>query len=92
MNLIETLKELMYALHQQRKYKDRQMKRIFQWRRYLEWKNLTQEEKLSAKRLLLVPVAAYLVFAFLKEYAVTLAFFICLYLLYKKFEKGKLSK
>ena len=41
------------------------MKRVFQWRRYLEWNDLTGEEKLVAKRFLLVPLIAYFFFAFI---------------------------
>ena len=68
------------------------MKRIFQWRRYLEWKELTQSEKLNAKRILLVPIAAYFLMAFINQYALTFMFLICLYFAYKKFEKGRLMK
>ena len=86
------LKELLNNLGIKAKSKDREMKRVFQWRRYLDWKDLTKEEKLAAKRLLFVPIGAYFVFAFINQYAFTLLFLIGLYFAYKKFEKGKLSK
>ena len=92
MNPVDFLRELLNAFAQKRRYKDREIKRIFQWRRYLEWKELTYEEKLLAKRLLLLPIAAYFLFVFLEQYALTLIFLTCLYLAYKKFQKGNLMK
>ncbi len=92
MDLIDALKELLNTFKEKGRYKDKRMKRIFQWRRYLEWKDLTNEEKLAAKRLLFVPLVAYFAFVFINQNAFTLVFLICIYLLYKKFEKGKLSK
>ena len=92
MNPIDFFKELLNIFSTSRKYKDRKMKRVFQLRRYLEWKDLTPEEKLSAKRILFVPIAAYFVFIFINQYSLTFVYLICLYLAYKKFEKGKLTK
>ncbi|KGG14929.1 MULTISPECIES: hypothetical protein [unclassified Prochlorococcus] len=92
MNPIDAIKELLKTFGKKRNYKDRSMKRVFQWKRYLEWDSLTHQERLSAKRLLLMPLAAYLVFTFINQYAFALIFIIFLYLAYKKFEKGKLTK
>ena len=92
MGKINFLKELLNNFGIKARSKDREMKRVFQLRRYLEWNDLTKEEKLGAKRLLFVPIVAYFVFAFINQYAVTVVFLICLYFAYKKFEKGKLSK
>ena len=68
------------------------MKRVFQWKRYLDWKTLSSQEKLLVKRLLLVPVIAYFVFGLIHQYALTLILLLGGYLAYKKFEKGKLRK
>ena len=68
------------------------MKRVFQWRRYLEWEGLSKHEKLAAKRLFFVPIAAYFVFAFINRHFITLIFLIGLFFVYKKLEKGKLLK
>ena len=48
MNPIDLFKKLIIAFRDKREYKSREMKRVFQWRRYLEWKELTYEEKLSS--------------------------------------------
>ena len=68
------------------------MKRVFQWRRYLEWKDLTFEEKLSVKRLLLIPVFAYLIIGIFNQYFLLIVLFLVGYVLYKKFEKGSIVK
>ena len=92
MDLLDALKKLVNNLNQKEKYKAREMKRIFQWRRYLEWKELSHKEKLSAKRILFVPIFAYLFLSFFNQNFITIIVLISGYLLYKKFEKGKLTK
>ena len=92
MKLIDAIKELLNTFTKKERYTGREMKRVFQWRRYFQWKDLTQSEKLSAKRLFFVPIAAYFIFVFINQYAFTLIFLICLYFAYKKFDKGKLTK
>ena len=68
------------------------MKRVFQWERYLEWKDLTTEEKLSAKRFLLVPVFAYVIIGILNQNLSLIILFLIGYALYKKYEKGGIIK
>ncbi len=92
MNPIDLLKELLNTFSKKAKYKDREMKRVFQWRRYLEWEGLSKHEKLAAKRLFFIPIAAYFVFVFINRHVVTLVFLIGLFFVYKKLEKGKLLK
>ena len=92
MNLIDALKGLVKTVNQKEKYKDKEMKRVFQWRRYLEWKDLSTKEKISAKRILLLPIFAYLILIFFNQNFLTIIILISGYLLYKKFDKGKLIK
>ena len=68
------------------------MKRIFQWRRYFEWNDLTIEEKLSAKRFLLIPVFAYLIINILNQNFTLIVILLIFYALYKKFEIGRIIK
>ena len=68
------------------------MKRIFQWKRYLEWSDLTIEEKLSAKRFLLIPVFAYFMINIFNQNFTLIVLLLIIYLLYKKFEKGRIVK
>ena len=91
MDLLNVLK-IIYNSFFKKKSKARQMKRVFQWRRYLEWKNLTPEEQLSAKRFLLIPIFAYLINGILNKNYTLIVLFLIGYLLYKKFEKGDIAK
>ena len=92
MNRLDDLKFLLKSLFNREKSNERKMKRVFQWRRYIEWKDLTSEEKLSAKRLLLVPVFAYLIIGIFNQNFSLIVLFLIGYLLYKKFEKVGISK
>ena len=92
MTLKEFLKELFDQSSKKGSYKDRKMKRVFQWRRYIEWKDLTHDEKLGVKRFILLPIFAYFVISFINQYFFPIAFLLCLYFAYKKLEKGNLTK
>ena len=71
--------------------KQREMKRVFQWRRYLEWKNLTSEEKLKTKRFFFIPVFAYVTIEIFKQYFTLILLLLICYVLYKKFEKEDIA-
>ena len=79
-------------LFNREKTRERKMKRVFQWRRYLEWRDLTPEEKLSAKRFILIPVFAYLIIGIFNQNFSLIVLFLIGYVLYKKFEKGNIVK
>tara|TARA_Y100001968_G_C19433742_1_gene758470 strand:+ start:2075 stop:2284 length:210 start_codon:yes stop_codon:yes gene_type:complete len=68
------------------------MKRVFQLRRYLEWKDLTLEEKISAKRFLLIPILAYIIIEIFNQNFLLIILFLIGYLFYKKIEKEKIIK
>ena len=88
----EDLKVLFSSFFKRRKSEKREMKRVFQFRRYLEWRDLTIEEKLSAKRFLLVPVFAYLIIGILNQNLSLIILLLIGYLLYKKLGKGGIVK
>ena len=92
MNRLEYLRILITNYINREKPKKSEMKRVFQWRRYLEWKELTPEEKLSAKRFLLLPVFAYLIIGIFNQNFTLIVLFLIGYVLYKKSEKGKIVK
>ena len=71
---------------------DREIKRVFQLRRYLEWKDLTPNEKISAKRFMLVPIIAYFIIGVFNQYFSLIVFLLIVYVLYKQFEKGGILK
>ncbi len=92
MNRIDDLKALINSFFNRGEPKEREMKRVFQWRRYLDWKNLTPEEKLSAKRFLLIPVFAYLIIEIFNKNFSLIVLFLIGYVIYKKFESGSIVK
>ena len=92
MNRLNVLKNFLNSIFNRRNPKGREMKRIFQWRRYLEWRDLTPEEKLSAKRFLLIPVFAYLIIGIFNQNFSLIVLFLIGYVLYKKFEKEDIVK
>ena len=92
MNQFDKLKILLNSFFHGKEAKRRKMKRVFQWERYLQWKDLTPEEKLSAKRFLLIPVCAYLIIGIFNQNFSLIVLFLIGYVLYKKFEKGGIVK
>ncbi len=92
MNQLNEMKMFLNNFFNRRKFKRRKMKRVFQWRRYIEWKDLTTEEKLAAKRFLLIPVFAYLIDMIFNQNLSLIVLFLIGYVLYKKFEKGRIVK
>ena len=92
MNRFDDLRVLLNTIFNREKPYKREMKRVFQWKRYLEWKDLTTEEKISAKRFLLVPVFAYVILSFFDQNLSLIILFLIGYALYKKYEKGGIIK
>ncbi|WP_269625040.1 hypothetical protein [Prochlorococcus marinus] len=92
MSRLDDLKILLNSFFNRRESTRREMKRVFQWRRYLEWKELTPEEKLSAKRFLLIPIFTYLIIGIFNQNFSLIVLFLVGYVLYKKFEKGDILK
>ena len=92
MNISDDLKVLLNRFFKAQAPKKREMKRVFQWKRYLDWKDLTAEEKLSVKRFLLVPVYAYLIIGIFNQNFSLIVLLLIGYVLYKKFEKGDIVK
>ena len=92
MNRLDDLKILLKSFFNMRESTRREMKRVFQWKRYLEWKDLTPEEKLLAKRFLLIPVFAYLIIGIFNQHFSLIVLFLIGYVLYRKFEKGGIVK
>ena len=92
MNPLDDLRFLFNSFFNREKTNGREMKRVFQLRRYLEWEDLTSEEKLSVKRLLLVPFFAYLILRIFNQNFLFIILLLIGYVLYKKFDKKTLQK
>ena len=92
MNSLNQQKDLLNSFINRHETKGREMKRVFQWRRYAEWKDLTPQEKLSAKRFLLIPVFAYLIIGIFNQNLTLIVLLLIGYVLYKKFARGSIVK
>ena len=75
-----------------RKYKKRKMKKIFQWREYLNWKKMTSTQKINFKRACLFPFLVYFVYVFLFKYSMAILIIFGIYFLLRFKNRKKLNK
>ena len=72
--------------------KNRKIKKIFQWREYLNWKKMTKQQKINFKRACLFPLVAYFIYAFLLEFTYPILLIIVICFLVRFINKSKLTK
>ena len=75
-----------------RRNKERKMKKIFQWRDYLNWKKMSSTQKINFKRACLFPFLVYLVYVFLLKYSISILIVIGIYYLVRFKNRKKLNK
>ena len=75
-----------------RNYKERKMKKIFQWRDYLNWKEMNSTQKINFKRACLFPFLVYLVYFFLLKYSIAILLIIGIYYLIRFKSRKKINK
>ena len=75
-----------------RNYKKRKMKKIFQWKEYLNWKNMNSTQKINFKRVCLFPVLVYFVYIFLFNYSMAILILFGIYYLVRFKNRKKLKK
>ena len=75
-----------------RNYKERKMKKIFQWKEYLNWKKMTSTQKINLKRACLFPFLVYIVYVFLVKYSMAILLVIGIYFLVRFKNRKKLKK
>ena len=74
------------------KNKERKMKKIFQWREYLNWKKMTSAQKINFKRACFFPFLVYIVYVFLLKYSIALLIVIGIYYLIRFKNRNKINK
>ena len=72
--------------------KDRNLKKIFQWEDYLNWRNMSDQQKVNLKRACLFPFLALIVYKFLSEFTYAILLLVCFYLLIRLKNRKKISK
>ena len=75
-----------------KKNNKRKMKKIFQWRDYLNWKKMTSNQKINFKRACLFPFLVYLVYSFLLNYSISILIVIAIYYLIRFKNSKKLNR
>ena len=70
----------------------RKMKKIFQWEEYLNWRNMSKEQRLNCKRLFLFLFLVYIVYVFLNQYSLPILLLLCLYFLIRFKNRNKLGR
>ena len=87
MNKLYIFKNMFYQNNKKRK-----MKKIFQWREYLNWKKMTSTQKTNFKRACLFPFLVYVVYVFLLKYSISILIVIGIYYLVRFKNRKKLNK
>ena len=75
-----------------RKKRERNMRKIFQWQEYLNWKDLTPQQKINFKRACLFPFLVYIVYSFLEKFTFSILIIIAIYFYVRFRNKNKLTK
>ena len=75
-----------------RNYKKRKMKKIFQWREYLNWNNMSSTQKLNFKRACLFPFLVYIVYVFLFNYSMAILIVLGIYYVIRFINRKKINK
>ena len=75
-----------------KKDKDRNLKKIFQWEEYLNWRKMSAQQKINLKRACLFPFLAIIVFNFLNKFTYAILLLVCIYLLIRLKDSRRISK
>ena len=75
-----------------RKNRERKMKKIFQWKDYLNWRKMNSTQKINFKRACLFPLLVYVVYIFLLKYSISILIVIGIYYLIRFKNRKKLNK
>ncbi len=70
----------------------RKMKKIFQWEQYLDWRNMSEVQKINFKRACLFPLLVYIVYSFLKQYSLAILIIVGIYFLIRFKNRNKLGR
>ncbi len=73
-------------------FNERKMKKIFQWREYLNWKKMNSTQKINFKRACLFPLLVYVVYVFLYKYSLAILILFGFYFLVRLNNRNKLNK
>ena len=75
-----------------KKDNDRNLKKIFQWEEYLNWRKMSEQQRINLKRACLFPFLAIIVYNFLTKFTYAILLLVCIYLLIRIKNRRKISK
>ena len=75
-----------------KKNKDRNLKKIFQWEEYLNWRKMSEQQRINLKRACLFPFLAIIVYNFLTKFTYAILLLVCIYLLIRLKNRRRISK
>jgi len=75
-----------------KKDKDRNLKKIFQWQDYLNWRTMSAQQKINLKRVCLIPFLAIFVYNFLNKFTYAILLLIFIYFLVRFKNRRRISK
>ena len=75
-----------------KKDKDRNLKKIFQWEEYLNWRKMSAQQKINLKRACLFPLLAIIVYNFLSKFTYAILILLSIYLLLRLKNRRRISK
>ena len=70
----------------------RNLKKIFQWEDYLNWRKMSTQQKINLKRALLFPFFALIIYNFLSDFTYAILLLIFIYLLIRYRNRRRISK
>ena len=73
-------------------YKNRNLKKIFQWEEYLNWRKMSEQQRINLKRACLFPFLAIIVYNFLTKFTYAILLLVCIYLLIRLKDSRRISK
>ena len=75
-----------------KKNKDRNLKKIFQWEDYLNWRKMSEQQKINLKRACLFPFLVLIVYNFLSKFTYAILILVCIYLIIRFKNRRSISK
>jgi len=75
-----------------KKDNNRNLRKIFQWEEYLNWRKMSEQQRINLKRACLFPLLAIIVYNFLTKFTYAILLLVCIYLLIRIKNRRKISK
>ena len=72
--------------------KDRNLKKIFQWEEYLNWRKMSSQQRINLKRAFLFPFFVFIIYNFLSKFTYSILLLVFIYLLIRFKNRRRITK